>query len=245
MISLRCARWLWLNAALCSAFEPPPLSVDMAHVLRDGGLTLREEFVAYAPRRHAAPPADTLVLLAGLARTCYPAIVRAALDECGRRNATLVALLQHYAPGEFPADISWLKAMPRAESLPVSFEACAALFARESANEIHGGCALIVGRQHFTYAPSQHRCRSPLGMGILHNQPRAMIQTIAVGRAYEWGLAAEPRARLFVRVRLDTAFAIPQLHPKRDMQHELLTNDFQEDLVLGGVYIHHGSKFCY
>jgi hypothetical protein len=231
----------WL-AVLKGALEPPALTSDMARVLLDGGRTLREEIIARVPRRSTAF-ADSVVLLAGLSRRCYPAVVRAALDECGRRNATLVALLQHYAPGDFPADIAWTTPAPRAERIPESFEACAALFEHEAAREGNGGCALVLGRQHFNYTPARHSCHRDVGPGVIHNQPRAMIQTLALGRAYEWGLAAEPRARLFVRARLDLAIAIPVLPPGLDLNHELLTSHVQEDVVLGGVFV--GDVACY
>jgi hypothetical protein len=130
------------------------------------------------------------------------------------------------------------------ERLPGSFEACAQLFVREAARDGNGGCNLILGRQTFRYSPATHRCRVGLGSsGIIHNQPRTKIQTLAVGRAYEWGLLAEPHARLFIRARLDIAIAIPRLRPEMEVAHELLTSAADEDLVLGGIFV--GDITCY
>ena len=210
----------------------------MGAVLNSAGVTLREELVLDISPAGAgqagAIDAPAVIVLAGLTRRCEsPHVVREALADCVAGRASVVAVLQHYDAGHFPASASWMGGQ-RYEKLPDSFEACAQLF-EQVARGSGSACRLVLGRQWFTQV-RPHACTG--AAPVVPNVDRATIQTVALGRAYEWAVALAPGARAYVRARLDMAFCAPDLRGGVALPRRTLVADSEADLVTGGRFVY-------
>lgn len=216
----------------CAGQEPPPVSAEMHSVIQAAGLNMREELILnISPDRPAHAP--TVIVLAGLTRRCESVhVVREALADCVAGRAAMVGVLQHYDTGQFPASGSWMGGGERYEKLPDSFSECASRF---SAAARGTACRLVIGRQWFKQT-RKHECTRqvpPVG-----NVDRATIQTLALGRAYEWARAFAPGARLFVRARLDMAFCAPDLRNSPALPRRMLVADSESDSITGGRFVY-------
>ncbi|KAJ1619384.1 hypothetical protein T492DRAFT_1130532 [Pavlovales sp. CCMP2436] len=198
--------------------SPVPVSAEMLSVLEGVGVSLREKLVADVNR--GWPPSESVVLLGGLAWLYeHDAVVRLHVASCARANATLVALFQHYKPvlyttGSFPAAAR--NHMDGKADDPFRFKWVqrASSFVR-AANE-HPGCRLVLGRQWFVvHGPmacatsSDAASRKDATRVVV--SARTIIQTVAIGRAYEWAQRFEPSARMFVRGWMEHGSCVPPI----------------------------------
>ncbi|KAJ1631930.1 hypothetical protein T492DRAFT_992595 [Pavlovales sp. CCMP2436] len=217
--------------------SPVPVSAEMLSVLEGAGVSLREELVADVNRER--PPSESIVLLGGLARLCeHDAVVRLHVASCARANATLVALLQHYEPGSFPAAARNHLGGKVDDPFRFKWAQCASSFIR-AANE-HPGCRLVLGRQWFVvHGPmacatsSDAASRKDATRGVV--SARTIIQTVAIGRAYEWAQRFEPSARMFVRGRMEHVSCVPPI-PLSPFGSELAVFASKMDSVTGGSF---------
>ncbi|KAJ1640398.1 hypothetical protein T492DRAFT_929769 [Pavlovales sp. CCMP2436] len=216
----------------------------MLSVLEGAGVSLREELVADLNRER--PPSESVVLLSGLARLCeHDAVVRLHVASCARANATLVALLQHYIPGNFPAAARNHFGGKADDPFRFKWAQCASSFIR-AANE-HPGCRLVMGRQWFVvHGPmacatsSDTASRNVATRGVV--SARTVIQTVAIGRAYEWAQRFEPSARMFVRGRMEHVSCVPPLPPS-PFGSELAVFASKTDSVTGGSFTSDAGAF--
>jgi len=227
-----------LGVALCGspatphAASPVPVSSDMQRVMAHFHLDLREELVASVSSSSEVgySPAPAVVVVSGLARFCNRrAIIQHLIRDCVEGRSRLVALLQRYEGQSVPLEAGSTKFHAgRDKPGNFTFDDCAAKLERQAA--VDGSrCDYVLGRQWITHTtmealitaqdggrspmcpPRQRRIRPPV------NLYRAVVQTLAVGRAYEWArhfTAAAP-PRLYVRGRTDFALCVPDVRGKQ------------------------------
>ena len=158
---------------------PPEISPSMATVLRNVGLQLTEQLVHVQQRSSKARPAFA-VLLPGLARGCTStAYMEAVLRTCSSGAADTVLLLQ------------FANESKQSTSL-LDFSACSSILRHLGSK--HRGCSFVFARQQF-HALERQTCATPPG--------RVEMQTLSVGRAYEWARHVLGEHRFYVRARLD------------------------------------------
>lgn len=194
----------------------------MALVLRQAGLRMREELVLARNMRAAAAPigGGSVIVVSGLVRQCDAARARALVRDCVGGNASVVALLQHYPAGSFPRDVANIigfhkHTLPGATTGagPGGFEACASEL--EAAVE-GSACALVLGRAWFEEA-GEPTCPTLRDTALTTNTGRSVLQTLAVGRAYDWARFYLPTSAaadasssgVVVRARLDGVACVP------------------------------------
>lgn len=168
----------------------------MARVLANGNTSVREAFVwaHHAPLPVGAPCPLVAAVVPGLARVCnYTALTRHFVAPCVQGIATLTVVLQDYGDDGL-------------------FEACAATFR----TAVQGTqCSLLLVRQWFIQTSAEPFCaaelaaaRRPLRLEARKYTAkrfgRVFVQTLAVGRAWEWARAFHPSAAAYARVRLDS-----------------------------------------
>ena len=229
-----------MDPAAARAASPPAISAEMARVLAAAGLGLREEVVAIvarAPSAGALPVdrerAGAVVVMAGLARKCDdPVYMRAAMHDCARGDAAMVAVLQFYGARTGPGRSEW-RSLGN-ESAVYTFAHCAEQLVA-AAKASGGRCELVLGRQYFDEdLHARPRPCAAQSSGANLNVYRTVIQTIALGRAHAWARRFFPRARMYVRARMDGLFCVPPhgaLQP--DTRKLLVTMEGKHDEVTG------------
>lgn len=208
-----CARralWWCLAAGAAHAGAPCtqhplpsiPVSAEMATVLANGRLTLREA-VLFQQAGHGSCPAVATVI-PGLARMCeHPEIAEYTIRPCAEGTTSLTIVMQSYD------DRSLAGSAALGIRRQSNFDVCLARL-REAAAGTQ--CRLAIVRQWFHATDTRGPCPQARGLaaGLSARMVRVMTQTLAAGRAYEWALAHHPGAGSFVRARLDSAWCAPQ-----------------------------------
>lgn len=217
--------------------QPPAVSAAMKAVILGAGLGLREELVAIVGRKTTteARHGGAVVVMAGLARECdKDAVVNAAFHDCGNNGSTaVVALLQLYENRTPPGENERMPRYKRGERARYSFDWCAArLIAAAQASD--GRCKLVLGRQWFDEGVRTPVCKT---RAKNNNAGRSIIQTLAVGRAFEWARAYFPSAQLFVRARLDGLFCVPFQERPHVIRNLLVAMDGVSDRATGAHQI--------
>lgn len=223
------------------AIEPPPIDADMAMVLAEARLRLREELVLVHGPVSPLPP--TTVVIAGLTRKCEdPKIVRNAMQPCADGNASVLALLQMYDEGRAPAQAWWggkQYTEDQANHTAFSFSDCA----QNIVDAVRGtACRLILARQWFASTHpsglevgpcSQHAATA--AQGSADPRVRVILQTLAIGRAYAWARQHLPHTSVYVRARLDAALCAPPLPQPalRAARATLVATLYEQDSVTG------------
>ena len=222
--------------------DVPPVSQDMSTLLAEAGLTLREALVESTLSKVAGSRADSrqqdeaVIAVVGLSRYCaYPGVAERLLRDCVSGRGSVFALLQHYTAAKLPADVDWLRpGRGRNESaLPRTFGECAGALMR-AARAPGSRCRFVLARQWFT-SRDRFRCS---GVPKIATFQRTVVQTIAVGRAYQWLRAAfGARARLIVRTRLEDAVCLPEALPSPRTRWLLIVNGYRRDSLSGAAAV--------
>lgn len=221
---------------------PPPVSPDMEQVLNGSGLALSERLVLDmrpSGRRSQLPP-QAVVVMSGLARGCMEQyIVHNALRDCISGRSAMVVVLQHYGAN---ASVASTGRKSRRDELDFSFDACVDMFRQKVSGT---ACRLVLGQAWFKAGQSSWECPDH---GLYPTLSRTIVQTLAVGRAYDWALALSPMARLFVCARLDAYFCVPSVDPAAVLPRTLVIGHrgaYLSDTEMGfvnDVYASMGSE---
>mmetsp|Transcript_24441 Transcript_24441/g.78865 ORF Transcript_24441/g.78865 Transcript_24441/m.78865 type:complete len:347 (-) Transcript_24441:79-1119(-) len=169
-----------------------PVTPAMASALDNIGLSMQERIMLERSPPNLPPPNFTVVL-PGLARGCHSEeYMQALLKPCSEGKAAFVMVLQfthgtakssgdRFSPSECAASV--IRALDDTQS--------------------RTNCRLILAEQGFEIERRPCGQQAPL-------PDRVSMQTLAVGRAYEWAAARFPPALAYVRARLDdVSWSIP------------------------------------
>jgi hypothetical protein len=219
-------RRLWLAAALllpvarmddgCIAPQIPPslpISADMRTTLNALNLSMREEVIWSNSGSGPCPP--VAAVSSGLARMCnYEAIVRFNVQPCLDGHASMTLVLQDYPSNHTGMGLSDRKM--RGDMFPQCEDAYRAIVSGTR-------CRLLLVRQWIEPTSthlmcSHHMANSDRRASRLGGQEvakyrerhfgRVAIQTLAIGRAYEWARLHHPAARAFARGRTDSIWGV-------------------------------------
>lgn len=227
----------WASAMPLFFREPrpivPPVDPSLHAVAASSLLTLEERFIWSAGLDSPAPVAESTMVISGLARMCDS---RRAMDDllrsCVHGHANVALVLQYYSREAVRSSRGRLDRLSSAERMQrYSFAECAR-YLFEAAGNGTGPCRGILVRQWWNIraqgARGDGRRARVLINSLGHYGFRVRVQTLAVGRAYEWASHWFPRTRLFIRGRVDSLMCAPPTLPAV-LEPVLVASNSRED----------------